>query len=309
MTPSTCPNCQAPVRDADARFCVRCGQELDVRPPTLMELLQQFGGAYLSTEGALWRTLWLLVRRPGELTREYFAGRRKHYVLPLRLYLTVSVLVLTALSFKAPNEDWLVLDDGPRPAAGAASGTASSARPAAASAASPRASGDRMNLEFGFATVHVDGSAVRCDGLPAWACDRFAQRLGRSPDERARFGQTLGQRFFSHLGTGMFVLLPLYAALMMLAYAGSGRRYTEHLVFALHVHAFWFLMVGVSLVGWKPASDVASLAIPAYTFMAMGRTYGDRRWPRLARSVFVASAYSAAMVLVMSLLALWAALA
>ena len=61
-----------------------------MRPPTLLEFAQQFGGAYLSTEGALWRTLGLLLLRPGELTRRYLNGQRKHYILPLRLYLTTS---------------------------------------------------------------------------------------------------------------------------------------------------------------------------------------------------------------------------
>jgi len=41
-----------------------CGQESHVRPPRIGEFLQQFGGAYLATEGALWRTLKLLLFRP-----------------------------------------------------------------------------------------------------------------------------------------------------------------------------------------------------------------------------------------------------
>jgi len=54
----------------------------------LRELAQQFGGADLSTEGACWHTLKLLLTRPGELTAQYLAGRRKYPVLPLRLCLS-----------------------------------------------------------------------------------------------------------------------------------------------------------------------------------------------------------------------------
>ena len=79
------------------RFCPACGQETNVKPPKLSEFVQQFGGAYFSTEGALWRTLKLLLFKPGELTVRYLAGQRKHYVLPLRLYLTISVLVLVLM--------------------------------------------------------------------------------------------------------------------------------------------------------------------------------------------------------------------
>ena len=97
--PRTCPNCTEPFPDPRPRFCPACGQETTLRPPTLFEFAQQFGGAYISTEGALWRTLKLLVTKPGELTRQYLAGRRKHYVLPLRLYLTISVVALLALQW------------------------------------------------------------------------------------------------------------------------------------------------------------------------------------------------------------------
>ncbi len=48
-------------------FCPHCGQESRIRAPRLGEFLQQFGGAYFSTEGALWRTLALLLFRPGDM--------------------------------------------------------------------------------------------------------------------------------------------------------------------------------------------------------------------------------------------------
>jgi hypothetical protein len=66
-----CRNCGAALASPPPPFCAQCGQETHLRPPTLREFAQQFGGAYLSTEGALWRSLKLLVTRPGALT-----GRR-----------------------------------------------------------------------------------------------------------------------------------------------------------------------------------------------------------------------------------------
>ena len=100
-TAESCRNCGAGFGPIRPRFCPACGQETNLKPPTLMEFAQQFGGAYLSTEGALWRTLKLLVGKPGELTRQYLAGRRKHHVLPLRRYLTISVVTLLMLRLLA----------------------------------------------------------------------------------------------------------------------------------------------------------------------------------------------------------------
>jgi hypothetical protein len=95
--PSCCPNCAQPLIERALPYCPACGQETRVRPPSVWEFVQQFGGAYVSTEGALWRTLRLLLTKPGALTTRYLAGQRKRYVLPLRLYLTISLTALLAI--------------------------------------------------------------------------------------------------------------------------------------------------------------------------------------------------------------------
>ena len=61
--------------------------------------------------------------------------------------------------------------------------------------------------------------------------------------------EQLGQRFVANLGGAMFVLLPGYALWLQLVYRNRRLRYTEHLVFALHVHAFWFTMLALSFAG------------------------------------------------------------
>ena len=52
------------------------------------------------------RTLWPLITRPAFLTKEYFAGRRVHYVPPLRLYLFISIVFFISLKF------FIAADDG-----------------------------------------------------------------------------------------------------------------------------------------------------------------------------------------------------
>jgi len=59
-----CPKCEQAVPQT-AHFCPHCGQESRLRPPKVMEFLQEFAGNYLAVEGALWRTLKLLLLQPG----------------------------------------------------------------------------------------------------------------------------------------------------------------------------------------------------------------------------------------------------
>ena len=90
--PSRCRNCDFDLGVQPGRYCSNCGQETAPHVPTAGEFLHEFVGHYVALEGRLAKTLWLLFLKPGLLTKEYFAGKRRRYVLPLRLYLTASIV-------------------------------------------------------------------------------------------------------------------------------------------------------------------------------------------------------------------------
>jgi hypothetical protein len=279
VAPSACANCAAPLADPRPAFCPACGQETRIRPPTIGEFLQQFGGAYLSTEGALWRTLRLLLTRPGELTRQYLAGRRKHYVLPLRLYLTISLVVLLALRLTAQvNVDGAAIELTPR---------------------------STLTVHFGFGSAGLRDGRFFCDGLPAWLCDRFERRLDLEPDALAREMRQLGERFVANVGATMFVMLPTFALALKLAYLNRRLRYTEHLVFALHLHAFWFAALGLTLFDQRWLSALALVAVPVHTGLAMRRVYGGRWGPLLMRAALLTLLYGITLALAISFVAVW----
>lgn len=83
-----CPNCGA---EALQPYCGWCGQSQEVRPPTLRTWVAEFLNDVFDVNGLLPRTLSVLVRRPGELTAQWFAGRRASYVPPMRLYILCSL--------------------------------------------------------------------------------------------------------------------------------------------------------------------------------------------------------------------------
>ncbi len=293
--PPDCLNCSEPLTAGPrgpARFCAACGQETRVQPPTLREFAQQFGGAYFSTEGAMWRTLKLLLFKPGELTRLYLAGRRKHYVLPLRLYLTISVLVLLlarVLGSAGPVRVNVNLDD-------------------------PKSRAELRNFtilglgEEGRGIGMKDG-VFYCNSVPQWTCKRVQRRISSDPKALAGEIDDLKDRFLGNLGGAMFILLPSYALGLKLVYRNRRLRYTEHLVFALHVHAFWFLALLLVFTNVWWLSAIGCTLMPVYTFRAMRRVYGGRRWPRWLRGAVVALFYGVVLGVALSAVGLWAMLA
>ena len=69
----------------------------------------------------------------------------------------------------------------------------------------------------------------------------------------------LQRETLSSVPKAMFVLVPLFAALVGLTYRDRRRRYPQHLAFALHVHAALFLTLCVMLVGRLFTAPVVSL--------------------------------------------------
>ena len=282
---AACLNCGEPLAVPRPRFCPACGQETNLRPPRLGEFLQQFGGAYFATEGALWRTLKLLLFRPGELTRQYLAGRRKHYVLPLRLYLTVSLAVLLLLrivatvNIEAPGAIEL---QGAEPAT--------------------------VQLDLGAGRAGLKDGVFFCTDLPGWLCRRIQRRIDVEPRLFAREVEQFGLRFVANVGGAMFLLLPAFALWLQLAYRNRRLRYAEHLVFALHVHAFWFVMLALIVTDLPWLSSLAGLAVPVYTLLALRGVYGGRWGPRLLRAAVVSVLYGLTLALALSAVALVALL-
>jgi predicted RNA-binding Zn-ribbon protein involved in translation (DUF1610 family) len=279
--PTACLNCGESFGERGERrrrFCPECGQETTVRAPTVGEFVQQFGGAYFATEGALWRSLRLLIWQPGALTVQYLAGRRKHYVLPLRLYLTISLLVLLlarvvgsgSVEVKGGDPAEIVKENR------------------------------NVNIHLGGGRAGMRDGVFFCESLPLWVCKRIQRRVDIDPNKVLSEVESLKDRFLGNLGGAMFVLLPGFALWLKWAYRNRRLRYTEHLVFALHVHAFWFLALLFTLPGWGLLTALALLTVPTYTLMAMKRVYGGRRGPRLLRACVVSALYGTTLALALA---------
>jgi hypothetical protein len=283
--PEACRNCAAPLPHPRPNYCGHCGQETHLKPPTVGEFLQQFGGSYIAMEGALWRTLLLLLFRPGRLTKEYFAGRKRRYVLPLRLYLTISVVALLALQWSGamqpPRDQPMVQIDG-------------------------GGKDDFTVMDLGSIVARVQDGTFVCKGLPESWCERGRERFTLDAKSLEREMRQVPDRFVRHWGSAMFALLPIYALLLKLVYRSRRMRWSEHLVFALHLHAFIFAMVIVQLASIEWVQALAILAMPVYSVMALQTVYGGRWWATTLRVMTLGFLYFVAMVMAMAIVAIWA---
>lgn len=282
-----CTNCEAPLPEPRPNFCPECGQEANIKPPTVAEFAQQFSGTYFAPKGAMWQTLKLLLARPGELTAQYLNGRRRQYVLPLRLFGLATVVMLVVMRVVSVIE-LSVLDD-----------------PALAAALAQRPT--QVSLELGFGRAGVTEGRFYCEGLTPWLCQRLQVKLDMSTHDLLLQIERVSDRMARNAGLVMLVLLPAFAGVLTLLYRYRGMGYTEHLVFAMHLHAFWFLVVAVIMVAPMLLVLPGLLLIPAYAGLAFRRVYGGRAWGLVWRGALLSVVHLvlvAAIVAVTALVAL-----
>ena len=88
-----CPNCGTPL---SRHYFPECGQKAGPINPTLHDFFHDLTHELLHVDSKIFRSMRLLLTRPGFLTREYFTGRKARYVSPLRLYLIFSIAFFSA---------------------------------------------------------------------------------------------------------------------------------------------------------------------------------------------------------------------
>jgi Protein of unknown function (DUF3667) len=87
--PSHCGNCESLLTGP---FCAQCGQNAHESARSVGALWHDGWHSLTHLDGRLWRTLWLLLVKPGEVSRQFVANRRASFMPPFRLYLVISLL-------------------------------------------------------------------------------------------------------------------------------------------------------------------------------------------------------------------------
>jgi hypothetical protein len=263
-----CRNCNYDLSSLSAAtYCPHCGQETSLQPPSVREFINHFFGNYIAVHGTFAQTLWRLISRPGALTMDYLEGRKRRYILPLRLYLTISVIVFVVFGLLATSGQHTIK-----------------------ASFEPKKSAYGNIVAFGndHRATFKDG-VITCVGLPHWLCERLKSRF-ESSDGLKRVMASLPDRMVRFWAYAMFFLVPVFAVLLKIFYLNRQRVYGEHLVFALHLHAFWLIAVAMTLLSdW--IALLAVFVVPGYAIFAMRRVYADAWWSALLRAVLISIAY------------------
>lgn len=253
MTESTsttsCQNCGTELLGP---HCYRCGQPVNGLVRHFGSLIGDFFDSVFDLDSRTPRTLWPLFAKPGFLTREYFAGHRVRYVSPVRLFFFLSIVTffVAQLTFHVDN-------DG-EPGGGKATVTVTDPDP------------DKgLTVSFNGRQWDPVTNPVDIAWLPAFADRWINQQIGDGIENAAEL-QADPERFkdavLGALPSTLFVLLPIFALMLKIIYLFRRRLYMEHLIVALHSHAFLCLAV-LLLIGLSELEDALPMLETACSWM------------------------------------------
>jgi len=294
---------------------------------SLWELISDAFGDLFEIDSRLWNTLIPLMIRPGRLTHDYLQGRRARYMPPFRMYLVLSLLFFV-VAFFDPREDLGLLFE-PQPEAT----TEEAAAEAAAEAAEKKQEildeladkgivvddelpdgveidDDGFNIRFNGDTGDIDNDcnvdASDLEEMPAWLARRLTVERLQRVCERTQLdnGRKFLDNLLDNIPAALIVLLPLMAFVLKALYPLSRRYYVEHLLFFVHFHAFFFLILSLQILFMRISALLrvpetiavlvivaASFYIPVYLFVSMRRVYGQGRIVTFIKYIGLVIAY------------------
>jgi hypothetical protein len=341
-----CLNCGTRLR---GQYCGNCGQRSRNRLISIWQLLQEAFGDLLELDSRLWRTVIPLLIRPGQLTRDYLEGRRARYMPPFRTYLVLSV-VFFVVAFFDPQDDLslfftpepqptaeeivLLEEEGEKEQAEQEEQLDAALQELKALEAEGKISGDvvaQVENDRGIVVSFDDedgenGLFGDCENMnlsdeedaPEWLTKRFSDERLKEICERnkARGNDSFVDAILNNIPVALIVLLPIMALVLKVLYPLSRRYFVEHLLFFVHFHAFFFLILILQilfarLAGLLGPEDGAidsistlilvatSFYIPVYLYKAMRHVYGQGHWMTIPKYLILSIAYLTGATLTM----------
>ena len=332
-----CLNCGEEF-DESFNYCSHCGQENNHNRVSFGTLVVDLLNNYFSFDSKFSLSLLPFFFDPGYLTKKFVAGKRASFVNPIRLYLIISLLFFIVfsmvsndiiqdsvktideaageLSEQLPDSSKVLLDEVlagdltniesdsiykfmPDPEDSSKNYTFSVQRPD---------STNEFITEENFATymrlrddydISVD---QLLDSLNTDSLSSFQYKLTKNLIRLDRAeNQVVISQMLKNLPLMMLFILPIFAFLLKLFYMRRNQYYITHLIHALHLHSFAYVIYGFAFVAamyWLPqgagvwAIFISFILVSTHSYLSFLKVYGQGWFKTLVKYNLIGFLYT-----------------
>lgn len=286
------------------RFCHMCGQDLFAgRKSGSGQIVYNFLDSIYAVDTKLFDTLKLLLFYPGKLTLEYYQGRIIRYVHPSKLFWFISIVFFLFFSFRLDNAKENKKDTG---FVSVKNKSINFNLEGAESDYHDEDSGQKNTSSYPAIVLNdsVNGKESTALAQPADSVKTSHKSEGQGKQHRDNKKFNIDQFFSTFLAYAPYVtlvLIPFFSFLMFIFFRKYMRKYSYHLMFSLHFHAFIYLFIGITVFlsdFWPSVLSGYLLLVPfIYILIAVYVFYKPRMIPAIFKLGVIAVVYFFVMII------------
>jgi len=327
-TTKYCLNCHYPLPKS-ADYCHKCSQKVTDGKINFGEMISEFFGAVFNWDSRFFRTLGALFV-PGKLTTEYFKGRHRRFVHPLRVFLVMTLALIATITFQIDDEERDLMQFGQRLDESKTSlakqevffdldtiknETIEEYKNTKVAEAldsvvvrlmkkqklTEKDSTSLGNINMGFSDLNKVSNADLFELeieeiLDKYQVEGIWARMEVTQKIRVmKQGGNFGLYLIKNVSWMIFLMMPFLALILKLLYVRRKYYYVEHLIFSFHTHAFVFLIYILLFLAPENTPDWINqallLAICIYLYLAMRRVYQQGWFKTLMKYILMGIFY------------------
>lgn len=288
---TNCLNCETQLKPDD-KFCPSCGQENKNLRIGFWELLIEFLSSNFNFDTKLGRTLVDLLLKPGEITKQFVAGKRVRYVRPVQMYFFVSFVFFLLLGLEPAS----FVNKTPPSEEQIESLNNSSVAQISISQGELTAISDMIGSADPNNDAEIDSVLTQLGEkeITDWKRHLMKQVIRSLNPENE---EQLTKEVYANLSISMFFLLPLFAGLLWMFTKKRSPFYMDALIFSLHFHSVAFILFSLDvLTGFVTDATLVTKLIlfsaMVYLILSMKRVY-SLKWRRsIGKTLGITAIYS-----------------
>lgn len=329
-----CLNCASKF-DESYNYCPNCGQENDHSRASFGILVRDFFHNYFSLDSKFSNSLLPFFFQPGYLTKKYIQGKRVSFVHPVRLYLVLSLIFFFVFSMvsknavqRSINEIDDTVNDLPDSSKNVlnevmqgdfsnleddsvyrmATKDTTSGRVLEYSLHKPDSTNEFIteeNIKIYMALRNkgeYDAEDI-LDSLDTSSLSDFQKGLTKQLIrlDKAEGGIVISQ-LLKNMPLMMLFLIPLFALVLRLFYLRKDQFYITHLIHALHLHSFAYVIYGLAFLIvflWLPEGSsgfwiifISFVLVSTHSYFSFLNVYGQKWFKTLVKFNLIGFLYS-----------------
>jgi hypothetical protein len=318
-----CLNCYHPL-DISDKYCPNCSQLNSTKKLAFNDFFNEFFAGIFAYDSRFYRTLGVLVFKPGKISKDYIEGKRVRYANPYRFYLSASIIFFLIWSLthqaeppveinqRATTEQHAKVDSILAANRAENPNLQEILKPVVTANDSivkdsyiPETALDTINFpqalfsqwqvfsDF-YKRTEIRNPHVALDSLN-YADNSFNQWFYKKTVDIERFStdpDLFWNYFYGKVPFIIFFYLPVFAIFIWLLYLRRPFTYMEHLIFTFHNQTTWFIFYGISIsldavMDTDLFSWIATGLFVFYLYKAFRRFYGQGRVKTILKFIII----------------------